>query len=476
MYAPRFLHWSMACLLACAVTRAHAKEPRYALDLESAISLALDQNLAFGQARLGVDQAANSKEAARSDFRIRFVPGATLDLSDDSTDWSYGLQARHKFSPGTEARLGGEIGRAGSDANDEPHRVTWRATLAQPLFRNFGTLVHLESLRLADSAWQRARRGYQQQKGALILSVVAAYEEIVRLRRQLQTEQTFFEQADRLYRLTLARERQGRTTRIDTLRVELQRGQAEQRIQNLREQLAIAEQSLAELLGMEPRTVFDLTPPPTLEVPLPPTREAETLAWRSRLDLAQALADYEDAERGNAIARRVRQPDLAVAARYEQRGTGESLPDATRFDQGDWFLGLTSGAEINPARDRSTLAQAGIALLSARENVQIVKLSISREVQQALANYRRVQADLKLAEQNVELADRRARLARRLFQAGRGDHFSVTDAEEAFLQSQNNWLDARSAVNLAAYRLLDVLGTLVETPDDLKPEALQASL
>lgn len=472
----RFLLPSLVCLLACTVPRGHAAEERYALDLETTLSLALDQNLAFGRARLGVDQAANAKDAAGSEFRIRFVPGANLDLSEDSTDWSYGLQVRRKFAPGTETSLAGDIGRVGTEAVDEPHRVSWRATLAQPLFRNFGTAVHLENLRLADSAWQRARRGYQQQKGALILSVVAAYEEIVRLRRQWQTEQTFFEQADRLYRLTQARERQGRTTRIDTLRVELQRGQAEQRLQNLQEQLAIAEQTLAELLGMGPATHFDLEPPPTLEVPLPPPREAEAIAWRSRLDLAQALADYEDAERGNTIARRVRQPDLTLAARYEQRGTGTSFSDATRLDKGDWFLGLVSGSEINPAQDRSTMTQAGIALASSRENVRIVQLSISREVQQALANYRRVQADLKLAHKNVELADRRARLARRLFEAGRGDNFSVTDAEEAFLQSQNNWLDARSAVNLAAYRLLDTMGTLVETPDDLKPEALQASL
>ncbi len=472
MHAARILPQSVVCLLAC-VLCGHAAEERLALDLESAISLALHQNLTFRQARLGVDQAANQIEASRAEFRIRYVPGGALDLSDDSTEWTYGLQARRKFGPGTEATLGADVGRRGAEALDEPHRVAWRATLTQPLFRNFGTRVHLENLRLADSAWQRARRGYQQQKSTLVLSVVAAYEEIVRLRRQLETEQTFFEQADRLYRLTQARERQGRTTRIDTLRVELQRGQAEQRLQNLVEQLAISEQTLAELLGIGPGTLFDLTPPPTLEVPPLPPHEAEAIARQSRLDLAQALADYKDADRGNTIARRVRQPDLTLAARYEQRGTGASFSDATSLDTGDWFLGVTSGAEINPAQDRSTIAQAGIALAAAYENVRIVNLSISREVQQALADYRRVQADLTLAEKNVDLADRRARLARRLFEAGRGDHFSVTDAEEAFLQSQNNWLDAQSAVNLAAYRLLAALGTLVETPDDLKPDPRQ---
>ena len=72
------------------------------------------------------------------------------------------------------------------------------------------------------------------------------------------------------------------------------------------------------------------------------------------------------------------------------------------------------------------------------------------------------------AEQ-LQLAGDRARLARRLFELGRGDNFTATDAEAELLRAQSRQLENESEVTVAAFRLKRVTGTLVESPDALKP-------
>jgi outer membrane protein TolC len=51
---------------------------------------------------------------------------------------------------------------------------------------------------------------------------------------------------------------------------------------------------------------------------------------------------------------------------------------------------------------------------------------------------------------------------------GRGENFPVTDAEEAYLQAEKQWLSAQTESAIFKYRLFHVLGTLIEAPKELK--------
>ena len=52
---------------------------------------------------------------------------------------------------------------------------------------------------------------------------------------------------------------------------------------------------------------------------------------------------------------------------------------------------------------------------------------------------------------------------------GRADNFTVADAENGLLGAENDLLTARAALSVSTYRLLRTLGTLIESPEDLKP-------
>jgi outer membrane protein TolC len=437
-----------------------AAEP---LDIAEALNRALAQNRSLAQRALALRGAEFALAAARAEFEFSLRPDAAAERAHDGDRYRYGIVVGKKWLPGAEVEAGPRVEWSETEAGSN-QRASWRVDVRQPLFRNFGSLIHGESVTQARQRALRARREYELQKADLALRVVDLFESLIRLERQIAADEASLQRLDKLYRLTRARERQGRATRVDTLRVEFQRGEAVSRLETARERLSSQRRDFAELLGEPPDAVFALEPPPPLDLELPPLEEAVRIALENRLDYAQALQDYADAERAERIARRGLLPDLALVAR------AETFDDA----QGDgrenlWSISLAGNTDLNRARERARLGQATITRESAREAVRIRELAIAREVQQTYSAYRRARQELDIAERNYRLAHQRAQLARRLYEIGRGDNFSVTDAEASLERAEDRRLAARADVSGAGYRFLNALGTLIEAPAELRP-------
>ncbi len=457
-------------LLLLPMPRATAEEIR--LDLPTAIARSLEWNRELRRAAKLLRRNELDVEGSRAGFSLSVRPDATAGVSGDGNDWQYGLRANKRFLPGTEVEVAGRINQS-ELSEDELHRVTLEVEVQQPIFRNFGSLIHGEELLQAGNALREAERQYERQKADHVVRVVTLYETIVRLVRQIESDEDFYQRMHKLYRLTKARERQGHTTRVDTLRVELQRGQSQLRLENSRERRSFAQRDLAEALGYPIHTTFALEPAPMLSIKVPPIEVAVATALSNRLDYAQVLQDYRDTERGEKIARRRLYPDLSLLTRYQRYGEGGGFPEARELDRDYWFAGVSLGSDLNRRKDRIFVQQARVTRLAARETVRVSELAITREVQQSITAYRRARTEAAIAERNAKLAEGRAEIARRLFRMGRGDNFSVTDAEEAFAQAQGQLLTTRADVTLAGCRLKRALGALIDYPTHLKPVPLE---
>ncbi|MFZ0486066.1 MAG: TolC family protein [Arenicellales bacterium] len=439
----------------------------HSLTLERAIGLALTRNRSLAISALGPRSAALSVDTARSAFAISAHPEVSINtLASGRGATTLGLSASRKFRTGTE--LSSRVVREefqGIDGNQERLVVE----VSQPLFRFAGRLVNEEPIVQARSDLRRARRRLASQKQDLVVDVAREYENILRLQQQLEADRGSYKRSETLFKRTSAREKLGRASRIDTLRVDLQRGQAQSRLESDREQLESTKRAFAELLGFDPGTSFRLEPTVALDINVPPLEEAVRIAFDNRLDYAQALEDRVDSQRGVRIARKGLWPDVRVVARYEH--TYDAALGGL-IDDNRWFLGLSADTDFNHTRERNALKQAGIDAESARQFVEMVQLSIARELQQRMLAYHRAAADLKIRERNLRYAKARLDLARRLFDIGRGDNFTVTDAEQAFVQAQSDHLAGKSDASITAYELLRTMGTLTEVPDTLKPRRL----
>ncbi|MEK6691171.1 MAG: TolC family protein [Nitrospirota bacterium] len=441
------------------------------INLPQAINYALTQNKELRRSALAIDSGSLGVTGAKAEFQVSVRPEGSVGFSDGQKSWNYGLRTSKKFDWGTEIIARGMRSTSKFEGGDNLYRDSIQLEIQQPIFRNFGTLIHRETIIQANNTLRSASRKLEIQKADLIIEVVRTYENILRLKNQVRSDQESYKRMDGLYRVTKAKEVLGRTTRIDTLRVELLRGQALSRLEVSQERLTSTQRDFAELLGFSPDTVFDLSPSPKLEFKMPEPEEAIEIALKNRLDYAQVLQDYEDTTRAVRIAKRKLFPDVRLVARQEWFGQGPGISESRGINENIWFVGLSVDTDFNLTRERVALGQTLISQTSSSETINIVKLSITRQVPQQLQAYRRAREELKIAEKNFKLAEGRSKLARRLFELGRGDNFSVTDAEEAYLQAENQLLSARAEETISGYRLFQTMGTVIETPEELKPKS-----
>lgn len=442
-------------------------EPQ-SLTLDAAIEQALAHNRDLVKGALDIQAYRVAADRAWETARdIRIVPAGTAQAGSDSDTWRAGLGAEATGAYGTRVAAGAAVSQIEVDGAATQRRGEVRVEVEQPLFRNFGPLVQNEPIVSANENLLAARRAWERDRSALAVSVAELYESLILLRHQIDSDEAFAARMERLYALAGAREQQGKAARTETMRMDLQRGEAALRLETERALLDVQFQEFANLLGLPLDSVFRLTPPPLLDLDVAAADRALAVALAERPDYAQALQDIDTGDRQLRLAQRNLLPDLRLAARQTTYGQGEDWSDAGRLDQDDWFVGLAADVNLNLRGTRLDVARATLDADASRQTAEIVRSRLALEVNAGLAAYRRTRMSLELAGRNRDLAAQRAELARALFEAGRAAADTVSDAEADFIAAQLSELAARRDASVSAYRLLHVLGTLLPVPPDL---------
>lgn len=441
------------------------------LTLDEAIKIALQQNASLAYGSLAVDRQRMGVTSARQEFDPEISPVGSVNNTDGNTDWRYGIQAQKKLIWGTEIGLGAEVNRYPSFV-DDAWRSAIKVDVRQPLFRNFGRLVNEEGITAASERLCAEERRWELQKADIIMEVVRSFETIIRLQKQIDCDKAILERTDKLRELTRIRERQGRASHVDTLRIDLLFGQAQSRQETHREELFSATRELAELLGFPADKIIELVTTPLPDLEVPPMESAIQTSFSNRLDYAQTIADYRSLQRQEKLARRKLEPDIYIVAENQQYDQNDHFSDSLDFNKNLWTVGLAGQMDLLQHRDKTAVTTAKMDIQAGLEAIQIKMRTLAREVQQAVSAYRQVRTEFAIAGRNYAAAQSRAELARRLFEMGRGDNFAVSDAENAFVEAESSLLSTRAMICVTGYNLLRVMGTLTETPESLKPKPL----
>lgn len=442
------------------------------LPLTDAIERALEHNRSVLGARFNAQASEFDIVQQDAAFDFRVAPQTTASSGETSDSFGYGMTVARKITWGTDISAGLNMNRTTSDYANPVTSGRLSVRVDQPLFREAGRLVQLEPLRLAQNRYQASLRLLESTKADIVLAVVERYQDVLRLEQLLAADAQRVQRLNKLQRLTALREKQGRATRLDAMRVELQAGQAQTSQESHRAELDAARRAFADLLGEPPDRRYILAPPPRLDLELPAPECATATALSNRLDYAQALQDSTDAKRGERIAKKRLWPNLRLTSSLEQNGAGDGFSEATDFGGSTWFFGLSGDSDLLRRRDRAGYQAASVSTSATLLNGEIVRDRIVREVYDELSGYRRAEQEFVIAARNLDVASRRLQLADRLFRMGRTDNISVTDAEEAFLLAQNEENSASAEASVSAYRVLRAMGTLIETPPELKPSAM----
>lgn len=445
------------------------KEPPVAVfTLEDAIGFALRHNRDLLLQALDVEGASLYVERQKAnvlDFSL--VPEGSWRTGSEGDGGAFGASASAVLPSGARVRFGGTAEGIDNDGAEPWRRGEVAVKVEQPLFQGFGSLVRDEPVELANDALRAAARSLARARSALALSVVEAFEDLLYLAAQIRADEAFAARMERLGALAEAQERQGRTSRTEVLRMDLQRGEAVARLEQERTELDIRRQSFADLVGLAADASFELVESDELVLGEIPPEKALAVALKERPDYAQALDDIRISAREARLARRELLPDIRFVGKAGRQSEGRSWSDAGALDEDLWQAGLEADINLDRRQARLAVASADLRGEAAERSAEIARHRLALEVSEALMAYRRSRAEEALAERNAEVAAGRAELARVLFAAKKTSADAVSDAEGDCIARELDCCSMRREAAVAAYRVLHVLGTLLPTSAEL---------
>ncbi|AIE86222.1 outer membrane efflux protein [Fimbriimonas ginsengisoli Gsoil 348] len=295
-----------------------------------------------------------------------------------------------------------------------------------------------------NAALAAARAALRQTKLDLQGEVLTAFAEAQSAQALVQTGQSIFDIADKVYAATKRRADQGDLPPAQLLRADLDRERARQTIEVRRRSLAAAVIRLAGSLGVAASSLDILDSAP---VPLP----TAATGIETRPDLQQLQSDVANARAEIRQGRLTGLPDVELQFRRSPWSTPEQYGARLQVVMPLWDW----GASRNRVRAAQQGERAAKALLADRQAIA------QSEIASAQADYDAATATLASFERLA--ADARTLLEKeqRGFDLGASTLLDVLDATRALRDIEEGVVNARLSLAQAATRLMTTTGTIV---------------
>ncbi|WP_215619233.1 TolC family protein [Leptothoe kymatousa] len=425
------------------------------VSLEEALELAYFNNQDLQVALLQLEQAEASLDQAEAAFSpSAFVQGS---LTRTTTPGPFGED--NGLGTETDTQLNINPLRAEYDIFTSGQRkATVRAAEEQ---------VRLQELEVT------------RRREELRLQTTTLYYDLQESGEQIRINQSFVEEAQRNQRDNELRRQAGVGTRFDVLRADVQLANAQQNLIQSRSQQQIARRNLARLLNV-PSTVnlkATLVPAPdnwetTYERWSLTLEDSILLAFQSRVELEQQLAQREIGLQQARAARAANGPQLTVFAQY----SGEDVLGSTRdglgapnegfdfFDTDRYQLGLQFSMVLTDggaARAQARQQEANAAIAEERFSEQLDQIRF--DVEQAYFTLRANEENVRTARTAIEQAETALELANLRLDAGVGTQLDVLTAQSELTQAEGNWVSAALGYNRALASLQRAVSNLRAT-------------
>lgn len=394
--------------LACAAPAAFAQSeaPR---SLAECIAIALGRHPSIGAAEAEVDAGRARVGQARSGY----LPQLSGNWSSDRRQSSF------------SARTGGPESSVGGDAATTETRYYFHQgalSFSQKLF-DFGQT--LAQLRAAQARRDSLAADADTTRAQIVLEVKQAYFGLLAARRLAAVSDETVRNLEQQLELARGRNEVGFAPRIDVTRSEVQLANAELDRLTARNNVSVAEVTLANALGYEGPLPFDIED--VLAVQQASLEESAALgrAYEARPELRSVLARQRATEQDVAQRQRELLPTVRGDATYG--GSASELPLAET-----WRVGAVVDVPIfDGGLTWSRIGEARANLHVLRFEEQRLRQQIALEVRRALLDVARAEEAIRVTERAAAQARENLELAEGRYQTGVGNVIELVDAQAA---------------------------------------------
>jgi len=332
----------------------------------------------------------------------------------------------------------------------EFNATTQSLSLQQLLF-NFS---HSEDLlRQATYMVEAARRAYDMSKNDLVNQVKQAFYTFVQNNSLIDAAQANVRNTQAQLDLAQARLDSGLGAPADVVNAKTQLADAVVALTQARQAAAASCQSLAIVMGLDPRTPLTAAP---MSEESPVAEEMNALvdqALKNRPEMAEATAVLKAAQVGLNAARTGAAPSLVFNASFSDAGTSNPLAAI------DGSVGVTlSWTFYDSGYTAGKIQQAKAGVTTAQAQLDLTSQSVVGDVALAYLNLRSAEQRETVTTANVAVAQEGVLLAQGRYRAGVTTFLEVITAQTSLFTAQTNDVDAKAAIQQARAALARAVG------------------
>lgn len=479
-----------------AAPAANAEDRELELTLANAIQLAVQHNLDIERERFGPQIARTDVETARAEFdpvlgaeasisQTKTLPSRENDIFDDEGNF-VGVSVIEPFSKNGEITpflrhkiiTGGnyELRFVNTRENISPTSTGTSRTIAdpryesslelsftQPLLRDFGIAVNQAPIRRAQKSVAIAHQRVIQAILDVVFQVQQRYWEMVFRLQDLEARRESQKLAEDFLAENKIRVELGTLAPIELVQAETQVKLREEDVIVAEAAVREAEDALKEVINIPDmlgswEISLQPTDRPTFEpISAPVVEDKLREALLQRPDIIESNLSIESQEIARDEAFNQRLPRLDFQARGSLnsfgKDAGESLGDLSELQGYQWVLGLQFEYPLGNRAARNNLQRRKLELRQAMVAQRRLKLTIVREVRQAIRGIETASKRVEVTRAASKLAQTQLEAEQEKFRLGLSTSFRVLEFQRELTDARSSETQALSDYNVELGRL-----------------------
>ncbi len=418
------------------------------LTLGEALRRALRFNLGSVDAGNTLRQVRAERLAALSALRPNL--SASLAYTDQKTDLqAIGLSAT--TVPGFGSMLPKVVGPY--------HYYDARGSASQSLF----DWTAISNYREAKTLEQASTLSQKDARELVLLAVSGEYLRNLSEIALVQSQQAQVQYAQASYDQSLAQNRAGTKSRVDTQRSLVQLQTEQQRLSSDQADLTKEKLTLVRMLGLPLRTPVTFTEALSFRAQMvSPLDDAIRQAESQRPDLQASAAQLRAAEQALHASRAEHLPSATVSGYYGIEGVNPNAGNGVFSVTGNVTIPIFDGG-----RTRSDIEQASVVVDQRRAEYQDQQQAVELDVRNAYIDLEVATNQVKVAESNRGLALDTLKQSQDRFAEGVTDSVEVVQSSESLAAAERDYISSLYSHNVAKLSVARALGQLEQVAPSL---------
>ncbi len=410
--------------------------------IELSLKGSLDRGLRYNLGLIESNQASSDVRAERLRALSAMLPQLSADGRQGYQNLSYKeIGLKLPSIPGLPALPLTSGGFGYQDA-----RVSLTQSLYSAGLRN--------EYRARKSDEQASVLSIQDSRDVVVFAVGIAYMQVIASAARVETARAQLASAGELDQQTANRVKNEVSPEIDSIRSQVERQSAEQRLTNATNQLEKDKLTLARIIGLAIDQDFELSDPLVYHPLSGITSETATEeALRSRADLRSAEASVQAATFTVRAQKAQRLPVVSVSADYG--GAGANIGN---FNQVYTVAGNISVPIYTGGRIHADIEQAQADLTRREAEYQDLKGRVAYDVRIAWLDLSASDSSAKVAQRNKSLAERALVQSQDRYTNGVTNYLEVVQAQEAVTAASENYIESLFSYNVAMISFARAIG------------------